>query len=55
MVYVDESEIDEFLYRERARATRGRKIIAEVPGKRFARQSIVAAKCQKENCSISLG
>ncbi len=48
MVYVDESGIDEFLYREHARAPRGRKIVAEISGKRFERQSIVAAKCQKD-------
>jgi transposase len=48
LVYVDESGIDEFLYREHARAPRGHKIIAEISGKRFERQSIIAAKCQKE-------
>jgi transposase len=36
------------LYREYARAGRGEKIIAEIPGKRFLRQSIVAAKCGKD-------
>jgi hypothetical protein len=35
------------LHREHARAARGEKIIAEIPGKKFARQSIVAAKCGK--------
>jgi transposase len=36
------------LYREHARAPAGERIIAEVPGKKFARQSIVAAKCGEE-------
>ena len=44
---MDEAGIDKFLYREFCRAMKGQKIIAEVPGKRFARQSIVAAKCGK--------
>jgi transposase len=48
LVYVDESGIDEYLHRERARAKRGEKIVTEIPGKKFARQSIVAAKCGKE-------
>lgn len=44
MVYVDESGIDTYLYRERARAPRGKKIIERVSGRKFARQSIVAAR-----------
>lgn len=48
LVYVDESGIDEFLYRDHARAPRGEKVMAEVSGKRFARQSLVAAKCGKQ-------
>jgi transposase len=45
LVYVDESGIDEFLYREYARAPRGCQITTDIPGKKFARCSIVAAKC----------
>lgn len=45
MVYVDETGIDTYLYRERARAPRGKKVVGEVSGRKFARQSIVAAKC----------
>jgi len=44
LVYVDESGIDTYLYREYARAPRGKKIREEVSGRKFARQSIVAAK-----------
>ena len=45
LVYVDETGIDTYLYRERARAPMGQKIIGVVSGRKFARQSIVAAKC----------
>jgi transposase len=45
LVYVDESGIDEYLHREYGRASRGEQILTEIPGKKFARQSIVAAKC----------
>jgi transposase len=48
LVYVDESGIDTFLYRERARAKRGEQITEEIPGKKFARCSVVAAKCCDE-------
>lgn len=48
MVYIDETGIDTYLYREHARAPRGKKIIGEVSGRKFARQSIVAAKCGNE-------
>ena len=45
LVYVDETGIDTYLYRERASAPRGQKTIGCVSGRKFARQSIVAAKC----------
>jgi hypothetical protein len=44
---VDESGIDEYLHRAHARAKRGEEIIAEIPGKKFARQSIVARNVEK--------
>jgi transposase len=47
LVYVDESGIDEYLHRTHCRAPRGQRIFADIPGRRFARQSIVAAKCGK--------
>lgn len=47
LVFLDESGIDTYLYREYGRAKRGEKIIAEVPGKKYARQSVVAALCGK--------
>ena len=42
---MDETGIDQFLYREHGWAKKGEKIMAEVSGKKFERQSIVAAKC----------
>ena len=48
MVYIDETGIDTYLHREHARAPRGKKIIGEVSRRKFARQSIVAAKCGNE-------
>ena len=47
LVYLDESGIDTFLYREYGRAKKGEKIMAEVSGKKFERQSIVAGLCGK--------
>ena len=47
LVFLDESGIDTFLYKEYGRAKRGEKIMAEVAGKKFKRQSIVAAQCGK--------
>lgn len=41
---MDESGIDEYLERKKARAVRGEKIHGSVWGKRFKRQSFIAAK-----------
>jgi len=48
LVYVDESGFDEFLYREYGRAPKGEKVMAEIFGKRFERQSVIGAKRDKE-------
>lgn len=48
LVFVDESGFDEFLYREYARAPKGEKVMAKISGKRFARQSVIGAKRDKE-------
>ena len=45
LVYVDETGIDEYLYREYARAPRGQKVVGVVSGKKFKRTNIVAGKC----------
>lgn len=44
LVFVDESGVDTFVSRQYGRAPRGKKIHGEISGKRFARQSFVAAK-----------
>jgi transposase len=45
LVYVDETGIDQFLYRQHARALRGKKVPGETSGRKFKRVSIVAGKC----------
>ena len=42
-VYIDESGIDACLYRKYGRAPRGEKVYGDISGKRFARESFVAA------------
>jgi len=42
-VYLDESGVNQYLYREYGRGIRGQKIFGEVSGKRFGRQSVIAA------------
>jgi hypothetical protein len=46
LVYVDECGIDQYLYREYARAPRGEKVVAKISGKKFKRTNIVAGICQ---------
>jgi len=45
LVYVDETGIDQCLYREYARAPRGEKTTAQISGKKFKRVNIVAGTC----------
>jgi hypothetical protein len=45
LVYVDETGIDQYLYREYARAPRGQKVIVKISGRRFKRTNIVAGLC----------
>ena len=45
IVYVDEMGIDNFLYREYARAPKGQKVPGKISGKKFRRTNIVAGKC----------
>ena len=42
-IYLDESGINQYLHRKHARSTRGKKVLGEISGKRFARQSVVSA------------
>jgi transposase len=48
LVYVDECGIEQYLYREYARAVRGEKIIAKISGKKFKRTNLVAGICQRQ-------
>lgn len=48
IVYVDESGIEAFLHRAFGWAKRGEKVYGEISGKRFGRESFVAAKCGSE-------
>ena len=43
--YVDESGLNTFLYREYGYAPRGVKVPGKIPGKKFDRLNIIAAKC----------
>lgn len=45
LVYVDESGIEQCLFREYARAPRGQKVFSKVSGKKFKRTNIVAGIC----------
>lgn len=42
---MDETGIDQFLYRQYARALRGQKVFGEVSGRKYQRVSIVAGQC----------
>ena len=46
LVYVDETGIDQCLYREYARAPRGQKVVAKISGQKFKRTNIAAGICQ---------
>ena len=45
LVYIDESGIDEYIYREYGRAPVGKKVYGKVSGKKFKRTNIVAGYC----------
>jgi transposase len=47
IVYVDESGINEYLYREYCYARRGENVIGEVSGKKFKRINIIAGYINK--------
>jgi len=48
LVYVDESGIDSYVHRPFGWAKRGELVYGEISGKRYARESFVAAKCGSE-------
>jgi hypothetical protein len=45
LVWVDETGMDAFLFREYARAPQGEKVYGEISGRKYKRVSIVAGKC----------
>ena len=45
IVYIDETGIQGYVYREYARAIRGKKVYDKIPGKKYKRTNIVAGKC----------
>ena len=62
-IYLDESGINQYVYREYARSIRGEKVFGEISGKRFARQSVISAlskgeflspMCFEGTCNTSL-
>lgn len=48
IVYIDETGIDQYLYREYARSLRGQKVVEKISGRKFKRTNIVAGICQGE-------
>ena len=44
IIYIDETGIDTFIYREYAYAKRGARAIGRIPGKKYKRAGIVATK-----------
>jgi transposase len=44
IAFVDETGIDQYIYREYGRAKRGEKVIGEVSGRKFKRVGVVAAR-----------
>ena len=48
IVYFDESRIDSFVHKEFGWSVHGEKVMGEVSGKRFARESFVAGLYRKE-------
>ena len=45
IVYIDETGIQGYVYREYARAIRGKKVYDKIPCKKYKRTNIVAGKC----------
>ena len=62
-IYLDESGINKYLYRTHARSIRGKKIVGEISGMRYARESFISAlhrgklfcpMCFKGTCNSDL-
>lgn len=48
LVYIDETGIDVYLYREKGRALKGEKVKAKISGRRYQRLSLGAAQVGKK-------
>jgi len=48
IVYVDETGLDTYIYRDKGRSLRGQKVQGKISGKKFKRVGIVAGKCQNK-------
>ena len=48
LVYIDESGIDKFISREYGWGAKGSKVVGEISGRRYTRESFVAALHQKK-------
>jgi transposase len=48
LVYIDESGVDSHLHKEYCWAPKGQVVLSRQSGKRFARESFLAAKCGKK-------
>ena len=48
IVYIDESGINKFISREYGWGLKGQKVIGEVSGKRYARESFIAGQLQQQ-------
>ena len=49
LVYIDESGIDKFISREYGWGAKGAKVVGEISGRRYTRESFVAALHQKKS------
>ena len=47
-MYLDESGVNQYLYRKHVRSLRGTKVFGEISGKRFERQSVISALKDKK-------
>lgn len=48
LIYVDETGIDQYLYREYAYSPRGQKVVAKISGRKYKRTNILAGLCGRE-------
>lgn len=47
-MYLDESGVNQYLHRQHARSVRGKKVLGEISGRRFSRQSVISALKDKK-------